>query len=181
MLITPAYREQNEALHRTGQYGVSGHRWAPQVKALCQVAGSRDVLDYGCGQGTLARALDFPIRMYDPCIAGLDAPPGPADVVVCTDVLEHIEPACLDEVLDDLQRVTRRFGLFLIATRPASKVLPDGRNAHLIQQPWEWWQPRLLSRFHLCEFQPLQGEFAVVVAPPQAVTPNTTSSETPAP
>jgi len=165
MKITPAYLDQNRALHAMGEYGISGKRWAPTVQNVCRVAGSRDVLDYGCGRRTLEASLGWPIRNYDPCIAGLDAPPEPADVVVCTDVLEHIEPECLDEVLDDLQRVTRKIGFFVIATREAEKTLPDGRNAHIIQQPIAWWAPRLEKRFTVSQVREMAGEFAVVVRP----------------
>lgn len=165
MKISPQYLEQNRQLHAAGSYGLSGQKYAPFVLAACRLAGSRDILDYGCGQRTLERALGFPIRNYDPCIPGLDAPPEPADVVVCTDVLEHVEPECLDEVLDDLARLTRRLGVLVIATRPAKKVLPDGRNAHLIQQPSSWWRMRLEKRFRIAELTEMTGEFGVVVAP----------------
>ena len=163
MKISPAYLEQNRLLHAGGSYGLGGQRWAESVRNICRVAGSRDVLDYGCGQRTLEKALGFPIRNYDPCIPGLDAAPEPADVVVCTDVLEHIEPECLDEVLDDLKRVVRRVGFLVIANRPAKKTLPDGRNAHLIQEDSAWWMPRLKSRFAVAYVKEMTGEFAVVV------------------
>jgi hypothetical protein len=42
-------------------------------------------------------------------------------------------------------------------------VLPDGRNAHLIQEPPEWWLPKLLERFDLYTFQRMPGGFAVSV------------------
>jgi len=161
--ITREYLEQNRRLHETGEYGVQGWRWAQPVLQLAQDLKTRDILDYGCGQRSLEKALGFPIRNYDPCIPGLDTPPEPADIVACTDVLEHIEPACLDEVLDDLARVTRIAGLFLINTRPAVKFLPDGRNAHLIQQPKSWWLPRLEKRFRVSQVRDLEGEFAVIV------------------
>lgn len=132
---------------------------------MTKAFGSRDILDYGCGQRTLERDLGWAIRNYDPCIPGLDASPDPADVVVCTDVLEHIELECLDEVLDDLRRVTRKAGFFVIATRPAEKTLPDGRNAHLIQEPISWWMPRLEARFVVSQVKEMAGEFAVVVRP----------------
>ncbi len=132
---------------------------------MTRAFGSRDILDYGCGQRTLERDLGFAIRNYDPCISGLDAAPDPADLVVCTDVLEHIEPECLDEVLDDLQRLTRNAGFFVIATRPAEKTLPDGRNAHLIQEPLGWWMPKLTARFEVTQLKEMVGEFAVVVRP----------------
>jgi hypothetical protein len=135
------------------------------VLNVCARIGSRDVLDYGCGQRTLERELGFQIKNYDPCIPGLDDAPLPADIVACTDVLEHIEPGCLDAVLDDLQRVTRKIGFFVIATRPAKKVLPDGRNAHLIQEGVHWWLPKLESRFAILQVKEMSGEFAVVVRP----------------
>jgi hypothetical protein len=165
MKITPEYIEQNRQLHAVGNYGVSGARWAKTVIDVCRLAASRDILDYGCGQRTLEQALGFPIRNYDACIPGLDAVPEAADVVACTDVLEHIEPECLDAVLDDLQRVTRKIGFFVIATRPAIKTLPDGRNAHLIQESSAWWLPRLRARFKVLQVHEMQGEFAVVVGP----------------
>ena len=165
MKITPEYVELNRKLHEAGSYGLSGQRWAPTVLNVCESVGSRNVLDYGCGQRTLEKTLGFPVSNYDPCIPGLDGPPAPADVVVCTDVLEHIEPECLEDVLDDLRRVTRRIGFFVIANRPAKKVLPDGRNAHLIQQGLQWWLPKLQSRFTVSQVKEMSGEFAVVVRP----------------
>jgi hypothetical protein len=165
MKITPGYLEQNRKLHEVGNYGLSGQRWAATVLNMCARIGSRDILDYGCGQRTLERELGFPIRNYDPCIPGLDDAPLPADIVACTDVLEHIEPECLDAVLDDLQRVTRKMGFFVIATRPAKKVLPDGRNAHLIQEHAQWWLPKIRSRFSILQVKEMSGEFAVVVRP----------------
>ena len=67
-------------------------------------------------------------------------------------MLEHIEPDYLENVLDDLQRVTFRHTYFSIYTGPAIRVLPDGRNAHLIQQPPKWWLPKIMERFYLLNF-----------------------------
>jgi hypothetical protein len=147
MLISEAYREQNKQLHKGGIFGTSGHKMAPLVGGMAIVHKTRNILDYGCGQRLLENALGFPIKNYDPCIEGLDAPPEPANIVVCGDVLEHIEPECLDAVLDDLHRVTHVVGMFHVDTRPAMKTLPDGRNAHLIQQPAEWWFPKFFKRW----------------------------------
>lgn len=158
MLISESYKEQNKQLHSAGTYGISGYKLAGEVMELCKALNTRDVLDYGCGQRTLEAALTFPIKNYDPCIPGVDAPPEPADIVVCGDVLEHIEPVCLDAVLDDLKRVTRKVGLFVIDTRPAKKTLPDGRNAHLIQEPAEWWFPKLFARFKVVQFTQVEFE-----------------------
>ena len=147
MLLTESYKAQNKLLHSAGGYGVKGHSYAERIIALCRAVGSMDVLDYGCGQHSMQKSLPFKIREYDPCVDGFDATPEPADIVSCTDVLEHIEPECLDAVLDDLKRVTRKLGFFTVDIRPARKFLSDGRNAHLIQEPAEWWFPKLFARF----------------------------------
>jgi hypothetical protein len=148
MLITEDYRRLNSDLHANPDYGVSGHLSAREIKIVADTLGTRDILDYGCGKRTLAHALDWPIRNYDPAIPEFASPPEPADLVVCGDVMEHIEPACLDAVLDDLQRLTKDVVFMTIATGPAvAKLLPDGRNPHLIQKPLTWWLPHLEKRF----------------------------------
>ena len=163
MKITPEYLALNRELHAKGGYGLSGSKWAAPVLKIADALGTRDILDYGCGMRTLEQALGFEIRNYDPCIEGLDAEPQPADLVACTDVLEHIEPDCLDAVLDDLKRVTRKVGFFVIANRPAKKVLPDGRNAHLIQEGLDWWRGRLERRFAMHQIGVQEDEFVFVV------------------
>lgn len=151
-LISDSYRAQNTKLHENPSYGVSGHKFAGLVSDLAEAIATRDILDYGCGKRTLEQALGFPIKNYDPCIAGLDSEPLPADLVVCGDVLEHIEPDYLDNVLDDLARVTKNTAFLVVDTAPAVKTLDDGRNAHLIQEGAAWWMPKILARFNLRYF-----------------------------
>lgn len=161
-MISEAYREQQKELHASGLYGISGHKYATIVAQLAKQLNTTDILDYGCGQRTLEKSLGFLIRNYDPAIAEFsDSPAYPADLVVCSDVLEHIEPEHLDAVLDDLQRVTRKLAFLIIATGPANKVLPDGRNAHLIQEGPEFWLPKIMDRFSLHSYKHLGKEFSV--------------------
>lgn len=163
-MISQAYKEQQKELHGRGQYGISGKHHAKAIKQLADGLGTTDILDYGCGQRTLEKSLGFLIRNYDPCIEEFSDPPDhPADIVVCSDVLEHIEPEHLESVLDDLKRLTRKVGYFVVATGPAQKFLSDGRNAHLIQEPSEWWLPKIMSRFDLMHFQGNKAGFIVVV------------------
>lgn len=167
MLISEAYRDLNTKLHESNvHYGVSGAKWADEVKALAMQLGTTDVLDYGCGKCTLAKSLpELKIHNYDPAIAEHSRTPNPHDVVVCTDVLEHIEPECLDDVLDDIRKLTKRAAFLVVATRPAKKILADGRNAHLIQHNYRWWLGKLLDRFELVNFGQMQGEFLALVVP----------------
>lgn len=149
MLITPEYREQNRLLHENrADYGAGSGQHTKIAKMILNV-GIKDVLDYGCGKGMMARCLPFPIKEYDPAIPGKDDPAEPAEMVICRDVLEHVEPECIDAVLDDLQRCVKRFGYFVIGLSPSTDILPDGRNAHVLQRTFEWWQDKLRSRFDI--------------------------------
>lgn len=128
----------------------------------------KELLDYGAGKGRLGETLKSmgyspQITHYDPARPDWAHTPNPSDCVACIDVLEHIEPDCLDGVLDDLRRVTKRVGVFTVHTGPAIKALSDGRNAHLIQENPSWWLPKLMSRFELVIFQKMDNGFWVVV------------------
>ena len=170
MLISPEYRDLNADLHRTNQaYGISSSKWAATVKSLAKSLNALTVLDYGAGKCRLREGVEefgelpFMLFEYDPAIERLRDGKHPADLVVCTDVLEHIEPACLTDVLNDLRALTLKAAFLTVATRPAKKVLADGRNAHLIQQSARWWLPSLMERWELVNFNNLGGEFAVVL------------------
>ena len=168
-LISEEYRKMQQQLHENPNYGVASVQYAPLVAQVIAAVGAEELLDYGAGKGrlgiTLKEHMQRPllIHHYDPAIPEWSAPPEPCGFVACIDVLEHIEPALLDNVLDDLQRVTAGIGVFTVHTKPAVKVMPDGRNAHLIQQPPAWWLPRLLDRFELETFNRMPMGFWVVV------------------
>jgi hypothetical protein len=168
-LISEAYRAQQRKLHENPSYGVASLEFAPLVAKIVQENGIREVLDYGAGKGRLgqrlAELLAPPpvVRHYDPAIPEWAATPAPCAFVACIDVLEHIEPELLDNVLDDLQRLTLQSGFFTVHTGPAVKRLDDGRNAHLIQQPYDWWLPKLMDRFELFAFQRDPDGFFVAV------------------
>lgn len=169
-LISSEYRDLNRQLHKENlHYGVGGGAHADAVKKIYKILQKAteyvSVLDYGAGKGYLAKALPFPIAEYDPAIPGKQETPRPADLVVCTDVLEHIEPECLRFVLEDLQRCVKQIGYFTIHTGPAVKTLPDGRNTHLIQKNKDWWQYKLAKHFQIGRIEKVGPELYVTVAP----------------
>jgi hypothetical protein len=167
-VISAEYAAQNCLLHRTNAfYGVSAEKHVDTVKSLFKAVGANSLLDYGCGKGLLAKHLDFPIWEYDPAIPGKDAPARPADLVVCIDVLEHVEPEYLDAVLADLYRCIKKVGYLIICTNASMKTLPDGRNTHLIQQNKDWWEKRLTKYFSIPDggiIQAKGNELHVVVS-----------------
>jgi 2-polyprenyl-3-methyl-5-hydroxy-6-metoxy-1,4-benzoquinol methylase len=147
-LISAEYRDLNAKLHKENlYYGVGGGKHADTVKKLAESLKTTSVLDYGCGKGYLAKSLDFPIWEFDPAIPEKSETPRPADIVACTDVLEHVEPERIDYVLDDLRRVTKQVGFYVIHTGPSGKTLADGRNAHLLQRDRAWWEAALSKYF----------------------------------
>lgn len=144
--------------------------FAPFVAKFVEKFGVHEILDYGAGKGTLGQTLApmlpgvaLKIHHYEPAVPAWAATPQPAEMVTCIDVLEHIEPDYLNAVLDDLERLVLRFGFFTVHCGPAKKSLPDGRNAHLIQQPADWWLPQIMARFDLLQFAKTPYGFWVVV------------------
>jgi hypothetical protein len=172
-LISPEYREQQKTLHENPDYGVASQHFAPIVAKVMNQYEVTQLLDYGAGKGRLGQTLigrrlvdhKFILQHYDPAMPEWSDEPEPMQMVACIDVLEHIEPDLIDNVLDDLQRCTLEVGLFSISTEPAMKTLSDGRNAHLIIQPPAWWLPKLLARFDLHTFQKSPDGFFVLVSP----------------
>jgi hypothetical protein len=149
-LISPHYVAQNRKLHEDPRgFGGDGKKHAERIYAFARKIGARSIVDYGCGEGTLKKAI-LPMGWtgffceYDPGMPGPRANlPKPAHLLACTDVLEHIEPDKLDAVLRHQFAVAELGAFMSIATRPANKVLPDGRNAHLIIETPQWWVEKL--------------------------------------
>lgn len=146
-LISPEYRALQIEMHgRPRGYGGGGHKHAREVVSLGRACGAHSLLDYGCGQATLVRAVLQDVRNpfaqltnYDPALPDYAVAPNAHDIVVCTDVMEHVEPNRVDAVLADIRALTLMCAHFVIATRPANKLLADGRNAHLNVWPsWLW-------------------------------------------
>lgn len=168
-LISEEYRELQHELHRNPEYGVASVEYAPLVAEAIRANGITELLDYGAGKGRLGQELrnivPVPLKIfhYDPAIPEWSQQPEPRALVACIDVLEHIEPEFLPNVLDDLKRLVLKIGVFTVHTGPAAKVLKDGRNAHLIQKPASWWLPQIMDRFDPISFSRTRSGFWIVV------------------
>jgi hypothetical protein len=152
-LISPEYAKLNRELHVDSEaYGTSGGENLDLIGRYVDHFKPATILDYGCGKGLFKKAMQARapfahILEYDPAIPGKETCPPAADMVVCGDVLEHIEPDYLDNVLGHIKAVTNFCCIMTISHQPALKILSDGRNAHLIVQPFDWWQGRLDKHF----------------------------------
>lgn len=167
MNFSTEYAELQRQFHiQRPDYGMSGHKYAEHITQLAKKINTRNILDYGCGKGTLQKAIPFPIQQYDPFVPEYANLPIAADLVVCTDVMEHVESPYLDNVLQHIRDLTKQIAFFQIATRPAAKFLPDGRNAHLIQENINWWlRTSLMQFFNIHHLDDLGGGFICVCTP----------------
>ena len=169
-LISDDYRNLNARQHfERPEWGRQSIKWWEVIRKLCDQLGVKKFLDYGCGKAMLREALEpfgYEVTCYDPAVPAFSAPPEPHLFVVCTDVLEHIEPECLDSVLADLARVTRKGCFVVIATRPATRAMIDGTNPHRIVETREWWLDKLAERFNIGRHDDASDQiFTAMVSP----------------
>lgn len=136
-------------------WGSSGVKFIDRVDQIITDISPDSVIDYGCGKNTLINGIRerrpswiADVTLYDPGIDGLDTPPSkPAHMVICTDVLEHIEPEHLDAVMKHIADLTEKVAYFIIFTGDCGHRLHDGRPAHLIQEDMGWWQGKFFEHF----------------------------------
>jgi hypothetical protein len=153
-LITEEYKEilAWEHANTPGQWGQTAKMYVDAIVNNCRE--HTEWLDYGAGSGGLGKAVrerfdnKYNITEYEPSRPNTVAP-DPKPYVVCIDVLEHIEPDLIDNVLADLHRVTEEVGYFTISCRLAAKILKDGRNAHLLVKDPDWWRDKIEPLFDI--------------------------------
>lgn len=148
--ISNEYLEQQKQLHKEDKnYGTVAKNYANHVLMMSKQFQTKDILDYGCGKGCLQQNIPFLMKQYDPAIIGHSILPECADIVCCLDVLEHIEPDKLDNVLKHIDTLTKRVAFFIVDGNESKNKLPDGRNTHLIIENGIWWFNKLSEYFKI--------------------------------
>jgi len=153
--ISEKYKKIQSELHFSDKYyGRASIEFSPIVAGIMDHFKIDKISDYGAGKKRLLDALTklkksprlyFP---YDPVFPEYGNPK-PADLVCCIDVLEHIEPELLDNVLEELKNITTNLGFFTVHLGPSRKILSDGRNAHINIMPMDWWLNKFSERFDI--------------------------------
>jgi hypothetical protein len=152
--LIPAYQE----LAKTADgnfHGTSILHHKESIRALVQSTGAKTMLDFGSGRGDAYRSphklhhyLGLPraaVTLYDPAFAtdGVFStstlPTGQFDLVVCSDVLEHVPEAEVDEFVARLFSYAKLGVWASVCCRPAKKFFADGTNLHCTVKPYDWW------------------------------------------
>lgn len=136
---------QYQELHAKG-YGATAYLYFDQIAREVLKLRPSSILDFGCGRSDLVAHFwkdgARKIAKYDPAIPQFKRmPPETFDLLLCTDVMEHIPMTDIDHVLREMRSKAPR-GLFTISMIPARAKLPDGRNAHvtlLDEGEWTRW------------------------------------------
>lgn len=155
--ISPEYLKTQEEMHiglyKNMQYGSTAHTLFPSViEPMVRTTKSKSVFDYGCGKQYLKELLKnmgVEYAGYDPAIkkySTLDLSKK-YDMVVCVDVMEHVEEKYHDVVLEDISKLTKKHVLLTICPVEAKKVLSDGRNAHICIAGPSYWLPKICKYF----------------------------------
>lgn len=141
--------------------GIGCYKHRRELRTLVQQHQAKSLLDYGCGKGKQftpggAKTLLSKLKVYaeswqealgvdllhgyDPAVPSFAIRPSERfDGVYCCDVLEHIAEPDIPWVLDDIFSYAQTFVFLTVATLPAKKNLPDGRNAHVTIKDKAWW------------------------------------------
>ena len=118
-------------------------------------ANVKSILDYGTGKGGLVHSLrnslppGYIVDGYDPSVEEWkNKPQQKYDLVTCLDVIEHLDIANIDEFLISVKNVTQHFCFLLIDLQPAVQILSNGRNAHTLLAPHDWWSSKIAAHFY---------------------------------
>lgn len=170
VLISDSYLKLNQELHQR-ETSFGGGKHSTLVAQLIEAFQLTSLSDYGAGKMRLAQVLrdefhlEFEYFPYDPAFPEYGAARS-AELVCCIEVLEHVEPDCIYNVICDLANIVTRLGFFTVHCSDADKYLADGRNAHLLQRPINWWVTELSRFFDIQWLDKTSPEsFAVVVTP----------------
>lgn len=117
----------------------------PEIKKLINEYDCKTILDYGCGKATYHHKAKLPnTTLYDPYYEPYSKEPtGTFDMVICTDVMEHVPEDEVGKTLARLIDYTDKVLFLAICTKPALKTFTNGENVHLTVKPKEWWEGML--------------------------------------
>lgn len=153
--LIPAYR----AMAGTDNFhGNSILQHADSIGKMVRLTRARTLLDFGCGRGDAYRSphhvwkqwgLSYAdVTLYDPAFNRDNVLPPEGkqfDIVVCSDVLEHVPEEEVDAFIERLFGYARHGVWASVCCRPAKKQFPDGTNLHVTVKRHDWWREKFAA------------------------------------
>ena len=145
--------EEYKKMHENNEeFGTSALEFIDEISLAIDELSPKTVLDYGCGKGLLVDELEkkYPrIRFYkyDPAISEYSSiPVDRVDLVINTDVLEHIPESDIDDVVCEISKLSN-VAYFNLHHALALAVLPNGENAHCTIKDKPWYKRKIGKYF----------------------------------
>lgn len=183
--IARAEQAKYEAIWGLDQYRVRspGLRMLDRALKMLRPVSDGSFTDWGCGTGRVAHALHdqgYPVRLVDiapnayrgglpfvhACLWRLPENLPASDYGYCADVIEHIPPEKVQDVLEGIAKRTTKACYFQIAMFDDHHGDAIGETLHLSVFPAEWWKRRILRSFKRAEFKVFGGKHLLAVAYP---------------
>jgi hypothetical protein len=118
------YLEQAKLLHQNERKwrGTTLRQYIPEINKLRKEYNLQTMLDYGCGKAK-HHPLEWNATKYDPAIPEFaNKPVGKFDLVISTDVLEHIPVTNLKPIIDELFEYSNKWLFVSVCCRKAKAI-----------------------------------------------------------
>jgi hypothetical protein len=139
------YLEQAKEHHKKEQHwqGLALKKFIPAINKIIKDKGIESILDYGCGKAK-HHPLEWNATKYDPAVPEYqNKPTDKFDLVISTDVLEHIPVDNLKDIIDEIFNYSKKWVFLSVCCRKANAILPNGYNAHATIESAKWWRELL--------------------------------------
>ena len=146
------YIKQYELLYKIKKnYGKTSIKLYDMLKKIINDLNISSVLDYGCGKSKLLDLIKknskIKIFKYDPAIKKYSTlTKNKTDLVICTDVLQHVPLYDLDRVLKEIKSKGIYILFYIKCTNHKTK-LPNGTYANCTVYDKKWWLEKLSNYY----------------------------------
>jgi hypothetical protein len=142
MSLYDIYLEQAKLYHQEDKIwrGTSIINYIPKINQIIKDKDIKSILDYGCGKAK-HHPKEWNAIKYDPAIQDYqNKPQDKYDLVISTDVLEHIPVENLKQTIDEIFGYSNKWVFVSVCCRKAEAILPNGYNAHATIESAKWWR-----------------------------------------
>jgi 2-polyprenyl-3-methyl-5-hydroxy-6-metoxy-1,4-benzoquinol methylase len=142
MSLYDIYLKQAKLYHQEDKIwqGTSIINYIPKINQIIKDKDIKTILDYGCGKAK-HHPKEWNAIKYDPAIQDYqNKPQDKYDLVISTDVLEHIPVENLKQTIDEIFGYSNKWVFVSVCCRKAEAILPNGYNAHATIESAKWWR-----------------------------------------